>query len=540
MTYDGTSRKLPSFDGGQFEPDNDSSIIVDDIIPSLDNVYDIGNPTKRFKAAYISTIEGNVQYDNTISELSSTNVQNAIDELDSNVDFISTITQNQSAEVGKTFFDGEVKVVGSGTPTTSLTPTDVCVAGAVGPTSWGTGFQVTKSITMTRVKYHSSFWLSSLTSRAFGLFTTATGTWTSVVSGNITKDSIDNDGYYYVDLIPGISIIAGDFYSLDAMVDVGDLFLKYPLVSPGTDPNLDTSIFASVNGGFYFISPDTESPVPDPTNKNVISKTFVTAIFDFVGGDELEITPTSISAQSGTVDFKMTNIDNVGTGVGLGSDVESLLVKTQNLNASVSDSTFSNTLNLATGNIVAQNGALNVFGGLYAGMGNRPAVTGGYTATQSLSLTGAVEASIVGSGFGSLTTAANLIKTGSTSKILLGGSLECDNKNDEIQFNLKINNTSVSTFTVSLDEVSSGAQAWQMNIIVLCKSDGVAGSMNINTLFTYVKDNLDSKGSGGSNTFSIDTTVPNTFGMTAQWLDVSAGNILNTDFLSSQNLYQPP
>jgi hypothetical protein len=161
-----------------------------------------------------------------------------------------------------------------------------------------------------------------------------------------------------------------------------------------------------------------------------------------------------------------------------------------------SDINLLGNLIMSTGVVVPTNGTVNIYGGLYiGGMANRPVVSGGYTATQPLSLSNTgVETSIVGTGFGTLTIPSDIIKVGSTSKVYAGGDLLCDTKDDEIKFNLKINGSTVSSFIVSLDVVGS-PQAWQMNCILLCHTIGVTGTMYINTIFTYVKDNLDSKGS---------------------------------------------
>ncbi len=191
-------------------------------------------------------------------------------------------------------------------------------------------------------------------------------------------------------------------------------------------------------------------------------------------------------------------------------------------------------------NIVSESN-VEVYGGLYIGgvSNRRPVNSSGYVATGNTALTGGVETSMIPSGIGSLTVDAGSVKIGSCTKITMAGDVTSSANNEQLRLRLKVNGSTVSTFDVDIDTITGGGEPWQMCTIMTCRTDGVAGTMVINSIFTYVKNNLDSKGSGNRTVFNINTTIANTFSLTMQWVDVDPGNTIGVDQFVSTNVYQP-
>jgi len=214
----------------------------------------------------------------------------------------------------------------------------------------------------------------------------------------------------------------------------------------------------------------------------------------------------------------------------------------QDLNTT-DDVTFNNVTATGTlfpeGTVVPSSQNVKIYGGLYAGMANRPVLTGGYTSTGDVFLNNTgVETDFIPTGFGSLTTGANVIKEGSTSRSFMAGDFSSGGNNQTILFRLKINGTTVNSFQVDLDTADN--KPWQLNTLMVCKTQGLTGTMYSNSVFTYTKDNnLDSKGSGSSGSFAINTNIVNTFSITAQWLNVTPDNKITCKLYNTSNLFQP-
>lgn len=191
-------------------------------------------------------------------------------------------------------------------------------------------------------------------------------------------------------------------------------------------------------------------------------------------------------------------------------------------------------------NIISESN-VEVYGGLYVGgvSNRRPVSSSGYVATGVTALTGGVETSMIPTGIGSLTVDAGSIKVGSCTKVTMAGDVTSSANNQQLRLRLKINAVTVSTFDVDIDTITGGGEPWQMCTIMTCRTDGAVGTMVINSIFTYVKNNLDSKGSGNRTVFNINTTIPNTFSLTMQWIDVDPGNTVGVDQFISTNVYQP-
>lgn len=197
------------------------------------------------------------------------------------------------------------------------------------------------------------------------------------------------------------------------------------------------------------------------------------------------------------------------------------------------------------GSVVPSSGNLKVFGGLYAGFGNRPAVTGGFSSNTDVSVFGGVlpaPISIAGAGFGSLTTPANAIKVGSTSILEAGGVVTTQNAAHTLNLTLRINGSVVQTIqmTFAKNLVSS---PWILKTVINCRTPGQSGSLMYHSFFSVLNSNgiepLDANG-GSVNTVATDTTVPLTFDTFAQWeANSDPADEFICKYFTTHNAYQP-
>jgi hypothetical protein len=189
-------------------------------------------------------------------------------------------------------------------------------------------------------------------------------------------------------------------------------------------------------------------------------------------------------------------------------------------------------------NIISESN-VEIYGGLYIGgvTNRRPVCSGGYAATGTVAFTDAFEVDMIPAGVGSLVTPANNIKPASTSRADFCGDVSTVGNNQFLRIRLKINAVTVSTFDVEIESVTN--QPWSMYSVLQCKTEGVAGTMVMNSVFTYERGTLGSRGSGRRTLFNIDTTIDNTFSVTGQWLTPDPANTIGIDIYTSTNVYQP-
>ena len=147
---------------------------------------------------------------------------------------------------------------------------------------------------------------------------------------------------------------------------------------------------------------------------------------------------------------------------------------------------------------------------------NKP-TTGLYAQTvQSATLTNTTtETSIVGTGVGSLTIAANGYVVGDSYHAKIGGIMSAQN-NDTITIRIKKGSTVLATTgTLTLEAVTN--MAWECEIDLTVAAIGATGSMCTNGNFAYNRDTGSLEGFVFQDVETFDTTIANTLEITAEW-----------------------
>lgn len=151
-----------------------------------------------------------------------------------------------------------------------------------------------------------------------------------------------------------------------------------------------------------------------------------------------------------------------------------------------------------------------------------------------------VESSLLGTGIGSLTVAANGFSVGDSFRADLGGLLSSKN-NDTIRIRVKTGSTVLA---------DSGAQTlpsitndvWQLSLNFTIRATGAANTASIVTLgvFHDVKTANGTQGGFAFNTVNsttFDTTVSNTLNITVEWSSNSALNSIYSDVFVLNKIY---
>jgi len=147
---------------------------------------------------------------------------------------------------------------------------------------------------------------------------------------------------------------------------------------------------------------------------------------------------------------------------------------------------------------------------------NKP-TTGLYAqTTQSATLTNTTtETSIIGTGVGSLTIAANGYVVGDSYHAKIGGVISAQN-NDTITIRIKKGSTVLATTgTLTLEAVTG--MAWECEIDFTVAAIGATGSMCTNGNFAYNRDTGSLEGFVFQDVETFDTTIANTLEITAEW-----------------------
>lgn len=201
-------------------------------------------------------------------------------------------------------------------------------------------------------------------------------------------------------------------------------------------------------------------------------------------------------------------------------------------------------VNLAN-TIVPDGGNLQIYGGLYVGMGNRPAVSGGWTQTSlgTLIENSITEASLLGSGVGSLTVPIGAIKEGSTSRFVCGGTIQSAGNGRQITFFLYSGASLIMQKQYTLANTLGVGSAFKIEVDLVCHGVDGGGIANMYTVgrFTFGEANNVSEVRTALNGGTINTLVANTFDVRVQWGGVSPelNNKIQSYLGYSTNLYQP-
>ena len=167
----------------------------------------------------------------------------------------------------------------------------------------------------------------------------------------------------------------------------------------------------------------------------------------------------------------------------------------------------------------AQNG-FPVLSGMYSMISSR-VIGGTLTETSCFNDSGAV---------GTRTNPANTLSVGDTYHLHMSGLVETDGKGHGMTFRLKLGATTLMT-TNSDDWDAGGTPTfWELEVDFVIRTIGSLGTMIGGGMITFSED-LWWKDAGSFSTTSdlaINTTISNTFDVTAQWDNNNANNVLTT------------
>lgn len=175
---------------------------------------------------------------------------------------------------------------------------------------------------------------------------------------------------------------------------------------------------------------------------------------------------------------------------------------------------------------VMGDGSLSFGGGLYSQTQNSSTITHA-----------SGEASIVGSGVGSLSVPANYFAVGDTFKLSIHGDISSAN-NAQLRIKLKEGALTIGQTTVTLSSTTN--QHFNIDATFVVRSIGGPGVASLLTTgsFTYSKssnNNPEAFYFDNLNNTSFNTTIVTTLDITAEWLTPEGGNQL---FTQSLNLYK--
>ena len=126
-----------------------------------------------------------------------------------------------------------------------------------------------------------------------------------------------------------------------------------------------------------------------------------------------------------------------------------------------------------------------------------------------------VETSIVGTGVGSLTVPANFFKVGDSFHAKIGGLISTQ-PNHEITIRAKSGSTVLETTGIIILELATN-QPWELELDFTIRSIGATGEIKTNGNFVYNRDTNVYVGTVLGDVEVLDTTVPNTLDITAEW-----------------------
>ncbi len=179
--------------------------------------------------------------------------------------------------------------------------------------------------------------------------------------------------------------------------------------------------------------------------------------------------------------------------------------------------------------------------GLYVGAGNRPVNTGGFTQTNSVTVSNSnVQTLLTGTGVGSLLMVGGSTVGGSTSMMRLAGVFQTSSNNQVITLRLKrAGGTTVSPdfilLAITINNTWPAGTPWELQLLNTCRTPGASATFATSTKAIFGDQVIASN----ATTATYDTTVTNVFTTTAQWTTISPNNSITLHQTITNNLYQP-
>lgn len=157
-----------------------------------------------------------------------------------------------------------------------------------------------------------------------------------------------------------------------------------------------------------------------------------------------------------------------------------------------------------------------------------------YAATASVAHTGTTEATLIGSGVGSLTLAANFWTAGKTLVIEAWGTISTDAVPDTLVLNLSLDAVNVCTTTALTPANAIVDRVWHVRIVITCRTTGATGTVFGQGAFSMLKLSTaqDEWPMGNISATTIDTTQADAINLSADWASGSGNNVITcTNFM---------
>jgi len=193
-------------------------------------------------------------------------------------------------------------------------------------------------------------------------------------------------------------------------------------------------------------------------------------------------------------------------------------------------------------NILPASNLFTMMGGIY--IGQRPVVSSGFVLTGSATVADtALETDLIGPasvGVGSLISAANSAKVGTSTRISFSGSFDNAGAGaaNDVVIRIKLGTQVINTFTLDTDSVNS-TSPWSIEAHYTVSAISVSGNIKSACNFTY-QDLAARKGQMiNTPTQLLDTTQPQDLSITAQWNTADVNNTITIDQFVSTLVYMP-
>lgn len=146
-----------------------------------------------------------------------------------------------------------------------------------------------------------------------------------------------------------------------------------------------------------------------------------------------------------------------------------------------------------------------------------------FTATASATVSNSVaETTILGSGVGSLTLAANALIAGKTIRLVVGGVYSTPAAaSPSLIFKIKLGSTVVATFTTTTLHSGATNERFCVEVLITCRTTGASGTVMVDGEVSYQTVTagvmgIDPLNNAGATTV-VDTTTSQAIGVTVQW-----------------------
>ena len=144
----------------------------------------------------------------------------------------------------------------------------------------------------------------------------------------------------------------------------------------------------------------------------------------------------------------------------------------------------------------------------------------------------------VSTGLGNLVIPADVLKTGTTIRLLLAGSCDNNGNGQDPTFRIYLGTNLINLLPVDMASVQPN-QPWKLETNFVITDASATGSVSSNSFFTYL-DNGTIKGYASEETNTYNGTIQNDMKITVQWLLANALNTIKCNMFTVAIQYTPP